>query len=198
MTAVTAAEPTIEVRRLVGEMLEQQRWPRERLEALQHDRLHSLVRHAVDRSPYYRDALGEDAPDRPLDSFPTLPKRVLVERFEDIVTDPRLERRSLERFVEESAPGELFDGRYRVFTTSGTTGVRALVVHSPAEFAHWVAVGLARRPRGSSRSERPLRSTSRGSSSRRSSPLARALLDSASSRPSGTCSRSSTATGQRC
>jgi phenylacetate-coenzyme A ligase PaaK-like adenylate-forming protein len=102
------------------------------------------VRHAVNCSPYYRDALGEDAPDRPLDSFPTLPKRVLVERFEDIVTDPRLERRALGRFVEGSAPGQLFEGQYRVFTTSGTTGVPGLVVYSPAEFDHWVAVGLAR------------------------------------------------------
>ena len=32
---------------------------------------------------------------------------------------------------------------YRVFATSGATGVPGLFVFSHEEFAHWIAVGLA-------------------------------------------------------
>jgi putative adenylate-forming enzyme len=144
MTTAVAVDPLAEVRRRVGELLEQQQWPRERMLELQRARLQSLLRHAVERSPYYREVLGSDASDRPLESLPTLPKALFVEQFDRIVTDPALARRELERFVARSSPGDLFAGRYRVFATSGTSGTPGLVVYAPDEFAQWVAVGLAR------------------------------------------------------
>jgi 3-oxoacyl-[acyl-carrier protein] reductase len=36
----------------------------------------------------------------------------------------------------------VYHGEYRVFSTSGTSGLRGLFVYSQAEFAHWVAIFL--------------------------------------------------------
>ncbi len=48
------------------ELLERDRWSRDDLLAYQRDRVRKLVAHAVAQSPYYREALGTDAADRPL------------------------------------------------------------------------------------------------------------------------------------
>ena len=143
MSTVETVDPMAGIRTRVGEIVEQAGWPRERLQAMQAERLRRLLQHAVERSPYYRDALGEDAPSRRLGSLPTLPKSLLMDEFERVVTDARLRRVELERFVAESQAGELHDG-YRVFSTSGSGGGPGLFVYSPDEFAEWIAVGLAR------------------------------------------------------
>jgi phenylacetate-coenzyme A ligase PaaK-like adenylate-forming protein len=64
------------------ELLERDRWSRARLLRLQRERLRALVRHAVDRSPYYREALGRGAEDAKLAQLPTLPKRLMMEQFD--------------------------------------------------------------------------------------------------------------------
>jgi putative adenylate-forming enzyme len=144
MTVSTPAAPVQRIRARTREILEYDGWSRTRLLELQQERLRELLHHAVQSSPYYREALGADAPDRPLDSLPTLPKRVLMEQFDGIVTDPSLRRRDLERFLAETRPGQLYGDRHRVFFTSGTTGVPGFFVYTPEEFLDWIAVGLAR------------------------------------------------------
>ena len=121
-------------------LLQRDRWSHEQLREYQRARLRALVRHAVRRSPYYRDVLGARAEDADLADLPTLSKRVLMERFDEVVTDPRLRLAELEPFLGHADAGALHLGEYRVFSTSGTTGVPGLFVYSQEEFAHWVAV----------------------------------------------------------
>ena len=99
-----------------------------------------MIRHAVRYSPYYRDELGARAEDADLADLPTVSKRVLMERFDDVVSDPRLRLAELEPFLGHADAGALYLGEYRVFSTSGTTGMPGLFVYSRKEFAHWVAV----------------------------------------------------------
>ena len=106
-------------------------WSREQLLELQRERLRELVAHAVAGSPYYREALGPDAADAVLADLPTLPKPLLMEEFDRVVTDPRLRAADLRRFRDEAEPGESFLGAYRVFGTSGATGVPGLFVYTP-------------------------------------------------------------------
>jgi phenylacetate-coenzyme A ligase PaaK-like adenylate-forming protein len=61
--------------------------------------------------------------------------------FDRIVTDRALSESTLERLLEHESDG-IYRGRYRVFSTSGTTGERALLVYSQDEFAHWVGVTM--------------------------------------------------------
>ena len=144
MTVHTPTDPREAIRARVGELLEQEHWSRERLLAYQQQRLDALLRHAVERSPYYRETLGVDAADRPLASLPTLSKELLMEQFDRVVTDPLLRRRDLEAFVRNALPDDLYQDRYRVFSTSGATGVPGLFVYAPDEFAEWIALGLSR------------------------------------------------------
>ena len=126
-----------------GEILALDGWSRERLVAFQQSRLRAVLAHAVERSPYYRETLGPDAPERPLAELPTLSKPVLMEHFDRIVTDPALGLDELEAFLADAEPGASYRDAYRVFATSGATGIPGLFVFSHEEFAHWIAVGLA-------------------------------------------------------
>ena len=173
MTVATPKSAFEQVQALAGELLSHDRWSRDEVLAYQRARLQDILRHAVERSPYYREALGADAPDRPLDCLPTLPKSVLVEEFDRIVTDKRLRRIDLEAFLEQADAGAAFLGEYRVFSTSGTSGIPGLFVYTHDELAQWSGVAIAALARvgvgprhGSSRSGRRARSTSHGSSSR--------------------------------
>ena len=83
-------------------------------------------RHAAAHSRFYRDWDGE-----PLD------KATMMERFDDIVIDPRLRRDALLAHVERSTGDELYLGRYRAMTTSGSSGRKGLFVYDRPE---WVAL----------------------------------------------------------
>ncbi len=115
------------------------RWAREELLAYQRGRLRALLAHAVARSPYYRDALGADAADRPLADLPTLSKATLMAHFDSIVCDPRLRLAQLEAHLAGRDPSRSFLGAYRVATTSGTSGMRALVAFTHQEAGTWRA-----------------------------------------------------------
>jgi phenylacetate-coenzyme A ligase PaaK-like adenylate-forming protein len=145
MPATAAAPPSQldRVRGLLGELLAHDAWSRERLLAHQRSRLRALLEHAVTSSPYYRRTLGPNAPEAPLEEFPTLPKTTMMERFDEIVCDPRLRLEDLEAHMETGPEAARpFLGEYRVAGTSGSTGLRAVVVHTQREFAHWTAASL--------------------------------------------------------
>jgi phenylacetate-coenzyme A ligase PaaK-like adenylate-forming protein len=131
---------------LVGrarELLAQDRWSRDQLLEYQRGRLRELVAHAVQRSSYYRKALGADAPSLPLESLPVLTKRVLMDHFDGIVTDDRLRRAEVEAFLAEADAGAAYLGDFRIFSSSGSSGVPGIFVFSHEELARWVAQALA-------------------------------------------------------
>ena len=147
--ATTAAPPAPSAqaerqRALAGEQLARDRWSRDRLLAYQGERLRALIAHAVAASPYYREVLGPDAAsgDVPLQELPTLPKATLMDNFDRIVTEPRLRRAELEAHLAGPGAGRPYLGRYRLFTTAGTTGLRGLLVEDADEFAVWIGTCL--------------------------------------------------------
>jgi phenylacetate-coenzyme A ligase PaaK-like adenylate-forming protein len=78
----------------------------------------------------------------PLRELPTLPKATLMDNFDRIVTDPRLRRSELEAHLSGPAADQPYLGRYKLFTTAGTTGVRGLFVEDAGEFAGWIGTCL--------------------------------------------------------
>ena len=142
MTA-TATGPAALVERVntrIPALIERNSWSREELLAYQHERLRELIRHAVEHSPYYRAVLGTDAADASLGELPTLPKSTLVENFDRIVTDPVLRAGDIEAHLEGPGAGVPFAGRFRVFSTSGTTGLRGIFVMDADDWESWIAV----------------------------------------------------------
>jgi phenylacetate-CoA ligase len=115
-----------------------QRWPRERVLAYQARALAALRTFAVERSRFYARRYS-GLRDRPLDELPMVTKRDLLEHFDEVVTVPGLRRADVEAALPALAGDALLNGRYRITTTSGTTGARGLFVQGPAEWAHVIA-----------------------------------------------------------
>ncbi|MEX5301617.1 phenylacetate--CoA ligase family protein [Kocuria sabuli] len=104
-------------------------------------RLAGLVEHARRASPYYR-ALYRGLPagvDEPR-LLPPVSKGALMARFDEWVTDPEVGLEALRRdhLADESLVGTLYLGRYRVFTTSGTSGEPVVLVHDRSS---WTVAG---------------------------------------------------------
>ena len=101
------------------------------LRQLQKDRFADLVRFAVARSRFYRELYrGADMTAVDPTDLPSVTKAQLMERFDDWVTDPRLERAGLEAHLERLDGDQLYLGKYRVVASSGSTGRRGVFVFS--------------------------------------------------------------------
>jgi phenylacetate-coenzyme A ligase PaaK-like adenylate-forming protein len=125
---------------LEAELMARDRWARDDLLAYRRDQVRALITHAVTHSPYYREALGADAAERPLSDLPSLPKATLMAEFDRIITDPRLRLADLQDHLASPDPSQSFLSAYRVATTSGTTGRRSIIAFTNEEAAAWRAV----------------------------------------------------------
>ena len=116
-----------------------ERTPRKTIAELQQARLHALVTHARERSPYYRRVLPSTACPAELATLPTLDKATLHERFDEIVCDPRLRRDALEAHLAGSDRHLPYRGEFQVMRTSGSSGRPGLFVYDQAGWAAYVA-----------------------------------------------------------
>jgi phenylacetate-CoA ligase len=64
-----------------------------------------------------------------------------MERFDEVVCDPRLRLADLRAHLESGSAAP-FLGEYRVASTSGSTGLRGVFAFTHREFAHWTAASL--------------------------------------------------------
>lgn len=110
-------------------------WSRERLVAYRAKALAQLRAFAVEHSPFYAES-HRGLERAPLDALPILTRSTLLERFDDMVTDRRIRLADVLRHVETAPQGEPFLGRYRVTTSTGSSGGRvSIIVTSPGEYA---------------------------------------------------------------
>ena len=114
----------------------------------QQARLVDLVTFARAHSPYYRQLYAGVPPTHPDIRFRQLPpvtKADLMAHFDAWVTDPAVTKNQVVRFVaDKSRVGELFLGKYLVFTTSGTSGTPAILLQDPEALAIYNAIGYVR------------------------------------------------------
>lgn len=97
----------------------------------QQQRLEHLVASARAQSPYYQQ-LYRDLPESPCptDQLPTVSKTDLMNHFDDWVTDRAVTKATVQEFLANADNvGHDFLGRYVVCTTSGATGVPAILLH---------------------------------------------------------------------
>src|SRR5262245_3579501 len=105
--------------RLARELAERERWPRERLEAFQQQRLTELSRDAAARSPFWRERLPSGRVE--LSELPVLRKAELMERFDELVTDRCLRRDDLLDHLGQIDEDALYLGEFRAMTSSGSS-----------------------------------------------------------------------------
>lgn len=115
---------TLKVLGAVRALRAREGWTRPQLQTYQADALRVLREHAYARSSFYQ-RFHRGVMDQPLDALPVLTKAMLMEHFDEVVTDPAIHLESVRAFAAQAAPcGEdrLYLNRYRVTATSGSSG----------------------------------------------------------------------------
>lgn len=124
--------------------------PRSAVLARQRRRLDELLQVAAARSAPYREHLGGSlfSPEgRPLASIAPVCKAELMSRFDEWVTDPRIRREQLLRFVADpSCIGDRFGAGFTVWSSSGSSGKPGLFVQDERAMAVYDALEAFRRP----------------------------------------------------
>ncbi|MEO8506155.1 MAG: hypothetical protein ABI593_00840 [Betaproteobacteria bacterium] len=119
---------------------------RAEFEAQKLAKFRKLVDHAQRHSPYYADVIkaqGIDVATCVPENFPALTRAIVNEHFDRIVTDRRITRAAIDRFLEGSHdPRNLFLGAYHVIHTSGTSGASAPLVYSETDWARGMVQSL--------------------------------------------------------
>ena len=101
----------------------------------------TLLEHAWNHSPFYRDYYGSHGldpskfPEIQITDLPLLPKKLLIENFDETVTDRRLKRTELERWFDEHRdPRAAFSKDFIVIHGSGTSGDVGIFAYHRSEW----------------------------------------------------------------
>lgn len=113
----------------LGKAKRNARLSKEKIEQLQQKKLQELLYYAYHHSPYYHDSFAKagiseaNLDKTPLSKFPTIDKRILLDRFSDVITVQGLTRESLQKFDEATGTDRKpYMGKYHVVHSSGSTG----------------------------------------------------------------------------
>jgi len=124
------------------------RWTSDHLAAFQRARLGEIVRHATAHSAFYRELYGGRIDrDVELAELPIVTKAAMMASFDRFVTDPRLRRDTLLEHLETLHGDELFLGEFRVMTSSGSSGQKAIYVYDRAAWRAGILPGSLRMSR---------------------------------------------------
>ena len=107
--------------RSIRQLRQHERWTRSQLDAYQTQALRRLREYAYARSPFYQ-RFHRGHFNRPLGELPVLTKAMLMEHFDELVTDHEIRLEAVREFAAARMEGRLFRGRYRVTATSGSSG----------------------------------------------------------------------------
>lgn len=123
------------------------RWTRVQIERHQAARLRELLLFASRSSPFYHRlyATSGEVPDGSakelmpyLASLPSISKDMLMNNFDDVITDRSVKFNDCLNHMKKETYG-LLHGKYVVLGTSGTTGRRGIFLYSPVEWVNNVA-----------------------------------------------------------
>jgi phenylacetate-coenzyme A ligase PaaK-like adenylate-forming protein len=107
-------------------------------------RLRALLAFARREVPLYRRLRARVSEDAPLAGHPVLTKDRLMRDLRASLSDPALTQSRIEAFLREPCHGQLLDGRYAVWTSSGSTGAPAVFVHDREALAVYDALEACR------------------------------------------------------
>lgn len=109
---------------------------RKEIVKLREKKLRKLLTYAFNHSTYYRKSFESAGITKnqirtmPLSVFPVIDKSILMEHFDELVTVPDLKQEELLRFdTEETTDQELFQEKYHVVHSSGSTGTPGYFIY---------------------------------------------------------------------
>jgi phenylacetate-coenzyme A ligase PaaK-like adenylate-forming protein len=119
-------------------------WDRTRIEAVQRDRLRTLLTVAKERSPFHARRLAHIDPATfelgDLLRLPVMSKVEMMAAFDDVTTDRRLTRAVAEETIGATATvPRPIDGELLLLASGGSSGTRGLFAFDVAAFAEYAA-----------------------------------------------------------
>lgn len=108
-------------------------WTRDQLERYQQHRFHTLRAYTYRNSPFYQ-RFHHGLFDKPLEELPVLTKSLVMENFDDLVTDRIVKLDDVRGWLNQT-PDHPFLGRYWVICTSGTSGHPGIFLFNSQEWA---------------------------------------------------------------
>jgi len=109
-------------------------WNQQQLESFQSSELAKLRELAYAHAPFYRE-FHHGLLDRPLQELPVLTKAVMMEHFDEIVTDPKIRLAQVQAHVVALHDDAQFLDMYWVMATSGSTGSPGIFLFGASEWA---------------------------------------------------------------
>ena len=96
-------------------------WTRQQLEAYQVKALRGLRQYAYEKSPFYQ-RFHKGLTDRPLRELPVLTKSLMMENFDELVTDRTIRLEEVRASAAQAEAGQRYKNRYWINATSGSSG----------------------------------------------------------------------------
>lgn len=112
---------------------------------LQKQRLDELIAYAKKNSPYFSELYKNIAENTPLSELPVTNKKMLMENFDRWLTDSSITLKKVNDFMSDlSNVGTKLDGKYLVYTTSGSTGNPCIMLYDESTVNVSSAIGVLR------------------------------------------------------
>ncbi|MBO4508716.1 MAG: hypothetical protein J5747_08775, partial [Spirochaetaceae bacterium] len=112
---------------------------------LQNRRIRELVAYAKANSPYYAELYKNVGDSFSLTDLPPTNKIALMEHFDEWMTDRSITRKKVDDFMSDlSNVGKKLDGKYLIYTTSGSTGNPCIVLYDDTTINVSSAIGVLR------------------------------------------------------
>lgn len=114
-------------------LLQHDKWSRHELEQYQIKSLELLRRYAYTKSPFYKE-FHRGLYDYPLNELPVLTKKELMRNFDKSVTNPQIKLNDIYSHIKTLHGDGKYLDKYRVSSTSGSTGLRGIFPFSEDEW----------------------------------------------------------------
>lgn len=112
---------------------------------LQQKRLKELISYAKSNSPYFAKLYQNVDENAPLSSLPATDKIEMMTYFDEWLTDRSISKDKVDRFMADlSNVGRKIDGKYLVYSTSGSTGSPCIVLYDDTAINVSSAIGVLR------------------------------------------------------
>jgi phenylacetate-coenzyme A ligase PaaK-like adenylate-forming protein len=108
-------------------------WTRRQLEAHQANALRLVREYVYAHSPFYQQ-FHKGLYDAPLQELPVLTKAMMMEQFDELVTDRAIRLEEVKAHMRNLTGDERFLGRYRVNATSGSSGHPGIFLFNRVEW----------------------------------------------------------------
>lgn len=120
--------------RNLGQLRQHEHWTRAQLEAYQSEALNRLRQYAYKHSPFYQ-RFHKGLADRPLHELPVLTKAMMMEHFDELVTDRAVHLEEVRAHAASNHDGNPFLDRFWVSATSGSSGHPGFLLFDESEWS---------------------------------------------------------------